>query len=244
MPWHSRLVSPNLLKRLRIPSATALDPVDILQRASDTAPLQPVQVVPRLKEGGAYVKIAGLAGSSADQIEERLRAFLRSKPITPWWNPFVRMRARLVRGQPFIEDLQHVPTSRLRVEFVPASAANGTGATDPGVELSVERLYSLLRPYGRLKVISPMPADSKVLPRYALVDFAAQRPAIMAKNCVHGYTVPPAEGGGKDGIVLRLSYSERAKAKWFRDRLFSHPRVVIPAVAAIVATITVAIFDP
>lgn len=66
----------------------------------------------------------------------------------------------------------------------------------------------------------------------------------MAKNCMHGYLVSEAEGGGKAGTILRLTYEQRIKAHWIRDWLVSHPRVVIPAMAALVAGISIAIFDP
>jgi len=61
---------------------------------------------------------------------------------------------------------------------------------------------------------------------------------------MHGYTVSETEGGGKLGTVLRLSYERKQKAHWIRDWLFSHPRIVIPILAAIIAGITVAVFDP
>lgn len=68
--------------------------------------------------------------------------------------------------------------------------------------------------------------------------------AIMARNCMHGYIVGEAEGGGKKGTLLRLKYERKIKAHWIRDWLVNHPRIVIPIVAALVAGITVAIFDP
>lgn len=51
-------------------------------------------------------------------------------------------------------------------------------------------------------------------------------------------------GGGKAGTQLRLSFEQRLKNHWIWNWLASHPRVVIPAVAALVTTITLAIFDP
>lgn len=66
----------------------------------------------------------------------------------------------------------------------------------------------------------------------------------MAKNCMHGYVVSEAEGGGKLGTVLRLTYEKKQRAGWAKEWLFSHPRIVIPILAALVAGITVAVFDP
>ena len=61
---------------------------------------------------------------------------------------------------------------------------------------------------------------------------------------MHGYTVSEAQGGGKVGTLLRLSYEKKQKARWFMDWLTNHPRIVIPAIAALIAGITVTVFDP
>ena len=92
--------------------------------------------------------------------------------------------------------------------------------------------------------IMPQPSDSKVLPKYATVDFATVRRAAMAKNCLHGMVVSEADGGGKVGTVLRITYERKAKSSWIKDWLFGHPRIVIPIMAALLAGLTVAVFDP
>lgn len=61
---------------------------------------------------------------------------------------------------------------------------------------------------------------------------------------MHGYVLPEAQGGGKTGTVLKLSFETKQKTNWIKDWLFSHPRIVIPALAALIAGITVAVFDP
>jgi len=66
----------------------------------------------------------------------------------------------------------------------------------------------------------------------------------MARNCLHGMKVAEEAGGGSAGTILRLSYEDKMKSHWIRDWLVNHPRVVIPAVAALIATFTVAVFDP
>lgn len=119
--------------------------------------------------------------------------------------------------------------------------------TSPGLpvaELSQETLYSLFRRYGKLAEITSQASDSKVLPRFAYIDFATLRQSIMARNCMHGFTVGEAAGGGQAGTVLRLSYERRVATNYIREWLVNHPRFVIPALAALVATVTVAIFDP
>jgi len=65
---------------------------------------------------------------------------------------------------------------------------------------------------------------------------------VMVK--LQSFTVAESAGGGASGTVIRLSFESTAKQHWIRDWLVNHPRVVIPAVAALVATVTVAVFDP
>ena len=67
----------------------------------------------------------------------------------------------------------------------------------------------------------------------------------MAKNCMHGFLVNDAEGGGKMGTILRISYENKQKyGSWIKDWIFNHPRIFIPIFAALVAAISVAVFDP
>ncbi|KAI9800422.1 MAG: mitochondrial escape protein 2 [Piccolia ochrophora] len=246
LQWALRLplVSPEqslseVMKRVNNPNVAAADPPTIIKRAiPPEVPLKITEIIPRLKDGGAFVKFACPDDMDTAQVEEAFRSHLKKNPIKPWFNPFRRVRAFLVRGSPWLEDLYRFPSSRLKVEFVPTEPAG-----DPA-ELSQERLYALFRQYGKLNDIIAQPPDSKVLPKFAYLDFFRIRHAIMARNTMHGVTIPPGQGGGAAGTMLRLVYEHKVKAHWIRDWLFSHPRLVIPALAAIVATITVAVFDP
>jgi hypothetical protein len=163
---------------------------------------------------------------------------LKQKPLKPWFSPFRGISARLVRGTPWLEDLYRYPTSLLKVEFVPP---------EPGMtpeELSEETLYSLFRKYGKIADIIPQPQDSKATPRYALLGFPLTNDAIMARNCMHGFVLGEDAGGGKNGTRLRMSYEKRVKAHSIWNWLTSHPRIVLPAIAALIAGISVIIFDP
>nr|POF17539.1 mitochondrial escape protein 2 [Quercus suber] len=221
----------------------ALSPAKVLESATKDGQMgigkvATIEVLPRLKEGGAYLKFSHDDATDAATVAEAVRVYLKERPIKPWWNPLSNVKAGLVLGKPWVEDLFRMPSKRLKVEYVP---------TEPGsevAELSQEQLYSFFRPYGKLADIVMQPSDSKVLPRYAYVDFAQMRKTIMAKNCLHGYTVSEEQGGGKTGTVLRLGYEKKERAGWAKDWLFSHPRIVIPLLAALIASITVAIFDP
>lgn len=104
----------------------------------------------------------------ANKPPGQLKEWLDKNPVTPWFNPLRRLKASLILGRPWLEDLYRLPKSRLKVEFVSA------GTTEPPSELSQESLYSLFRRYGKISDIAAQPADSKVLPRYAHVDFVVR----------------------------------------------------------------------
>lgn len=239
VPFQAEGKIPGILKRLTSPGVAGVDPLKVIEKASkEKASIQVTEVLPRLKEGGAFVKFTHDGTMPSTEVETALKKYLKEEQIKPWWNPFQRMRVSMVKGRPWVEDLYRFPTPRLKVEFLPSSP----GAE--AVELSQEQLYAFFRPYGKLTDITPQPQDSKILPKFVFLDFIARRRAIMAKNCMHGYLVSEAEGGGKAGTILRLTYEQRTKAHWIRDWLVGHPRVVIPAVAALVAGLSIAIFDP
>lgn len=227
------------MKRLNSPRLGIADPMSIIKQAvPKDLPLTITEVLPRLKEGGAFVKFSHEPQVGVQEIEAKLRDFLKKNPIKPWFNPWRRVRTFLVRGRPWVEDLRRFPSSKLKVEFHP-TAPEGDAA-----ELSQEQLYSLFRKYGKLADIEPQPADSKVTPKYAFLNFRLIRHAIMAKNCMHGFTLPQSEGGGNGGTVLRLMYEQKMKAHWLRDWIVNHPRITFPLIAALLATFTVAVFDP
>lgn len=163
---------------------------------------------------------------------------MKETPLKPWFNPFRGIQARLVRGTPWLEDLYRFPSSVVKAEFVPTDA----GGTPE--QLSEEALYSLFRRFGKIADIIPQPTDSKETPRYAQIGFPLVRDAIMARNCMHGYIVNEAQGGGKSGTVLRLSYVKRVKAHNIWNWMTSHPRIVFPIIAALLAGFSVIIFDP
>ncbi|KAK5120095.1 hypothetical protein LTR85_006576 [Meristemomyces frigidus] len=221
----------------------AVAPTKVVQDAIKNSKLglgkvEIVEVLPRLKEGGAFVKFNHDEVTDSATVAEAVRQHLSQHHVRAWWNPFNTVRAGLVLGKPWVEDLFRLPSRRLRVEFLPPQ---------PGAEvaeLSQEQLYSFFRPYGKLSDIVTQPSDSKVVPRYAYLDFARLGKAIMARNCLHGFTVNEAQGGGKLGTVFRLTYEKKQRTTWAKDWIFGHPRIVIPLLAALVAGLAAVIFDP
>lgn len=235
--WEQKVI--DLISKANQPDAAFASPASIIQRALPSSlPINITEVLPRIREGGAYVKFSHDAEIDATELEGTLRQYMLEKPIRPWFNPLRRVRAFLVRGKPWIEDLYRLPSQRIRVEFLP------TSPEAHAAELTQETLYSLFRRYGKLFNIEPQPSDSKVLPKYALVDFERARFATMAKACMHGFVLPENEGGGKTGTVLNLKYEPKNRANWFREWIFSHPRIVIPLLVALLSATAVAVFDP
>jgi hypothetical protein len=221
------------------PPQRSLNPLNILRAANISADADTAELIPRPREGGAFAKLTLPPGRTPTDAEAALREYLKKEQPRAWWSPFHSAHARLVRGKPWVEDLFHrMPSSRLRVDFL------GKAPGEAAVELSQEHLYMLFRPYGKLADILPQPFDSKVMPRFALLDFVNTRRAVMAKNCMHGFVVGEAEGGGKMGTVLRITYEKKARYGWIRDWIFNHPRIFIPILAALIAAISVAVFDP
>jgi hypothetical protein len=244
--WIHRLLTFLDRRRLDLPKLDrigSVSPTQVLEDAVKESKLgigkvDIVELLPRVHEAGAFLKFNHDAATDPATVAEAVRQYLRTNSVRPWWNPFTSVKASLVLGRPWVEDLFRFPSGRLKVEFLP---------TQPGaeaVELSQEQLYSFFRPYGKLVDIVAQPSDSKVIPRFAYIDFAGKANSVMAKNCMHGYTVSSAQGGGSVGTVFRLTYERRQNANWIKDWLFSHPRIVIPALVALITGLTVAVFDP
>ncbi|PWY65313.1 cytochrome P450 [Aspergillus heteromorphus CBS 117.55] len=226
------------LKRIDRPHLAASDPLRIIRRVFPQGlDIDIREVIPRFREGGAFVKYTRKDGVPDTDIVSAIQNHLEEQPIRPWFNPFQQVKVAHVHGRPWIEDLYRIPSQRLRVEFLPAS--DGTAA-----ELSTETLYSLFRRYGKLRDIDRQPSDSKIIPRYAFVAFSRPKYAVMAKNCMHGFTIYEEELGNKAGTRIKIKYERNIKLSVIKDWILNHPRIVIPAIAALVAAITVTVFDP
>ena len=134
-----------------------------------------VEVMPRIKEGGAFVKFTHGSDATPLSVQTAVSKYLREKGIRPWSAPLLSVRSGLVMGKPWVEDLYRLPSARLKVEFLPPSPE------ETAAELSQEQLYAFFRPYGKLADIVAQPPDSKVVPRFAYLDYANFRRAVMAK---------------------------------------------------------------
>ncbi|KAF2478582.1 RNA12 protein-domain-containing protein [Neohortaea acidophila] len=241
LSWTLQRRRPILLQDAKDDNVGAVSPGKVVQDAtkdSSVGNVEVVEVLPRLKEGGAFLKFRLGPGVDAQAVTAAVRSHLRENPIRPWWNPFSNVGANLVIGKPWIEDLYIFPSSRLRVEFLPPQPGQ------EAAEMSQEQLYSFFRPYGKLANVISQPSDSKIVPRYAYLDYAQARKAVMAKNCLHGFTIPEQQGGGKSGTLLRITYEKKDRWGWIKDWIVNHPRIAIPLFAALIAGISYTIFDP
>ena len=95
----------------------------------------------------------------------------------------------------------------------------------------------MFRQFGRIRDIIPASPSSKELPRFAIITFLYMRSATSAKNCLHQFI--------ETGTKIHISYESVHKAHWFIwEWIMNHPRISIPAAAALFAVIMAAIFDP
>ncbi|KAI8989554.1 RNA12 protein-domain-containing protein [Pilobolus umbonatus] len=188
------------------------------------------EIIARTKDGGALVSFSYKASEATKstrslEIIERITDHIKEKGIVAPFN-FKPVRAFLVKGRPFIEDiLARYPTPRLRLEF-------------QGEAVGAEQLYRHFRPYGKIFDISlyPNPSLTKDPTRYAVVQFTRIRFAATARNCLHGYVI--------NDTRLNILYEKQMNTNVVKDWLVNHPRITIPILAAIVAACTYVIFDP
>ena len=178
----------------------------------------------RAKDGGTFLRFTyDSATTSIKDVEKRVQDYLAQEEQRPWFNPFTGVRGFEVRGRPWVEDLNRFPSPRLKVVF-------------EGPDLTEESLYALFREYGRLNDIQPPSPSSKELPRFAILTYRRLRSATAAKNCLHGIVF--------NGTKIHILYERKARAHLIRDWIMNHPRFSVPAAAALIAAITVTVFDP
>lgn len=195
------------------------------------SPLKVTKVTPRVKDGGAFARFSvdeemgGNEHWNTQTIETTLSRYFNEHGFRPWYNsPFRPVRVFPVRGTPWIEDLRRSRNSNLKVYF-------------EGEDISQEALYSVFRRYGPIMdIIPPEPGDPQ--PRSAQVNFAYKTDAATARNCANGLSLK----GGKTKLHISFEKVDRQNAaiKW----IFDHPRIVIPVLFALLATLAVMIFEP
>ncbi|KAF9565318.1 mitochondrial escape protein 2 [Mortierella alpina] len=184
-------------------------------------------IEPRLKDGGMFVHFSYVHPSSyttkeaLKEIESRCEQHLISHGHYMWFN-FQKVRAFLVKGSPFLEDMaSRYPNSRIRIEY--------TG--EPGVE----GLYSLFRKYGKIMDIVMIP-PVKDMPKQAIIQYSVMRASTSAKSCLHGAEI--------NGVRLSVTYERTLKGNAIWDWLTNHPRITVPLGGMAIAGMSFMIFDP
>lgn len=166
-----------------------------------------------IKDGGAIVEFGFKSTAEeksriAKQIVHKIENHLKDNKTVASFN-FQPVRAFLVKGEPFLEDIvSRFPTPKLRIEFI-----NG----DP---VSVEKLYKHLRPYGRIYDIAlyPNPHVSKDPARYAIVQFTRMRSATSARNCLHGHIIHGTRLNvlyERQLVMLTVCHDDAWDSHWF-----------------------------
>ncbi|KAF9426941.1 mitochondrial escape protein 2 [Podila epigama] len=184
-------------------------------------------IEPRLKDGGMFVHFSYVHPSSYStkealkEIESRCEQHLMSHGHYMWFN-FQKVRAFLVKGTPFLEDMaSRYPNKRIRIEY--------TG------DLGVEGLYTLFRKYGKIVDIVQLPIV-KDMPKQAIVQYSFMRASTSAKNCLHGADV--------NGVKISVTFERTLKTNVIWTWLSNHPRLSVPLGGFVVAGASFMIFDP
>ncbi|KAI8606130.1 RNA12 protein-domain-containing protein [Dissophora ornata] len=184
-------------------------------------------IEPRLKDGGMFVHFSYVHPSSyttkeaLKEIESRCEQYLIGHGHYMWFN-FQKVRAFLVKGSPFLEDMaSRYPNKRVRIEY--------------SGDLGIEGLYTLFRKYGKVVDIVQMP-PVKDMPKQAIVQYQFMRSSTSAKNCLHGSEL--------NGVDLSVTYERTLKSNVMWAWLTNHPRLSVPLGGFLVAGVSFVIFDP
>ncbi|OAV87493.1 hypothetical protein PTTG_08189 [Puccinia triticina 1-1 BBBD Race 1] len=191
------------------------------------APLEIVQLQPRVKEGGAFVRFASPAPLNPALLRTHLLDKIGHLNLKPFWLLNTRPDVHVVQGKPWLEDMNMFPNRKVQVEF-------------DGPIPTQEDLWTLFRPLGRVKEIHmPTPKDPIQI---AHVTLDGTRSAAIARSCLHGFVFQGGPAGSSTRI--RILYSPRVHAKTARNWLGSHPKIVLPILALLLGGISYTFFDP
>ncbi|GAA5872893.1 hypothetical protein JCM1840_005881 [Sporobolomyces johnsonii] len=194
------------------------------------------EVQPRAKDGGAFVRFSfepKKTGEGTEEAEEEIAktiekeaiAALAARNFKPWFNLLGRPpQAFLVKGRPWMEDMNRFPSRDLIVEY-------------EGPEIPQEALYEIFRPYGKIHDIAPSPKSARIT-------FSSIRSATSARNCLHSALIPACPPTSTAPTVLRILYQPRNHTSGFKEFVTSHPRITLPLLVALLGGVSYAVFDP
>lgn len=141
------------------------------------------------------------------------------------------------------------PSARLKLDI--------RGSINNLNELTVEHLFHELRKFGRLYDITLGNIDKDKGIRTAHVTFVRMYAAVGARNCLHRYKLPLSQhlpyhpyvnnateiaNSTTSTVELYLYYDSILKTSVITDFFMNHPRIVVPLLGLLFATITYLIF--
>ncbi|KAE8209070.1 hypothetical protein CF327_g6902 [Tilletia walkeri] len=190
-----------------------------------------VDVQERLKDGGAFgvfqyrLKDDVFGGEKEERdtalldIENHLQKSIKAIN-TPWAFFLGKPSAHVVRGRPWLEDLNRFPGHLIKIVL-----EGGSG------EIGEEELWETLRPYGHIKRLE------KSKPNEFLATFTAMRGATIARNCVYGFRL-------SNDAKMKINYERVIRMRIAWEWFTNHPRIVIPILAVLAGTLANLLFDP
>jgi hypothetical protein len=206
-----------------------------------------ISLEPYKKDGGAYVRFTYDPGAVNDEealsaIEKDIRDKVAERGGIPSWIGLRRGNVWRVKGTPWREvrsfALEIVLTHNMCLKQDMSRFASPflNLSFDSSDTPSEEALYAVLRPYGKIRDISPLP-PSHVTFKSTTVAFRRLSSATVARNVLHGLRL---EGGtaGSSGTIMRAAYKSQIHAGVVRNWLSNHPRIVLPVLAFLVGTLT------
>ncbi|KAF9532412.1 RNA12 protein-domain-containing protein [Crepidotus variabilis] len=196
-----------------------------LDKLSNVQGFKALELKPHMKDGGVFVKFTYTPPEETtedlDVLQLKLQKELKNKDPLPSWTGLDNSSLWLVKGSPWLEDLNRYASKILKITF-------------DGPDLGEQQLYELCRPYGKIKDItppSPVPAGTL---RSTTLTYHRLHSATIARNVLHGLNVPTAGASTK----LRAQYIVPIQAHAVRDWLSSHPKIVLPVIFFLLGTLT------
>lgn len=196
-----------------------------VSRLSSSADLnvEITKFTPMKRDGGAFVNFLVPSDLTVQQFNQKIIDNVSQQKGKGLWNRLSHPQCYPVKGSPWIEDLYRFPSRKIKVSL-------------EGPDLTQEQLYLLFRRYGIIwEIASPRQEPSEPL-KCAYLSFKNTGSAIAAKQCVSGLSL--------EGTVVHVDYSPIRNGHVIQDYIFNHPRISIPAIIGLFATVAVLVFDP
>ncbi len=219
---------------LRFKGATFHETSILPHLKSTKYPLKIDMIIPRQREAGCFVKFHTKSRDSTPQkVEDEVQRSLRESKAHGFLS-FAPVRATLVHGDPFMEDLNNrFPSNKLKVFY-------------KGDDITEDSLYKLLRGYGRIHEIIKSDKD-----KYFLVEYTLLNSAVSARNCLHNFSYKKTKPGTattpeiSSTTLLTFVYEPLPpRINKLLEQFNKNPKLFFPILVVIATLLTILIFDP